>query len=866
MDARRMASLVVLAAALAGCSDRVKSSGDTGTSDVPDAPDTSDAQDAPDSSDAQDVPEEPGPCDGHEGAVFCEGTVAVTCSEEGEVVSEQECDDGRAGHCEDGVGCVTPSYEHVTDIAAMYCDDTLEDSVGVVLVAGESDVTGETFDTSRFRMRPVTLAVTWELTEGQVSIVATSGNLRLYRTDGTEIALPASLDVTQMPLDFLVHATAPTDGTITARFTPPWDLPTSEDVLRVRAVRSPGIAGRPLAGYPYFEFVDAFNDDEVVSAALDPNRFPDRVGFGYDIYVVAHRTPAEWAVDSTLADASGATEACTVVAGSIADNRTDAWSTGLAAGTEVGEPYDMVLDFGRDGTLDPGDMIDGLYSSQAGLYVVKDLALPGPHRTTAITYSSSWWLTQKTYYPQDIASLGVVPLVVISHGNGHEYTWYDYIGEHLASYGYVVMSHRNDTRPGIETASTTTLTNTDHILGNLSTIGGGVLSGHVDGHRIAWIGHSRGGEGVVRAYDRLRDGVYTPANYDATDIVLISSIAPTVFYTVLDSDPHDVDYHLIAGAADGDVRGSPDCLQCQSFRLSQAADGNVQVTYVQGAGHNDFNCCGFDDATGPDLIGRAEAQQVAKSYFLALVEHYLMGNVPAKEYFTRMYDGFHPSGIAEHVVVASTYRDALFGGNYFLDDYQAGTSTTVASSGAAVAFDVSNVVEGKLADGDLSLEWTGYDPMNGMTQAAEFYDAGRGVVFDWTSTAYYEIHVMAGHEDFSTYSYLSFRACQGSRHPYTVALDGPLDFTVTLVDGSGGTSSIGFDEYGSLTTPYKRAGIGAGEGWANEFGSVRIRLIDFETDGPAVDLTNIVMVRFEFGGTSGSAQGRIGLDDVELTR
>ena len=57
----------------------------------------------------------------------------------------------------------------------------------------------------------------------------------------------------------------------------------------------------------------------------------------------------------------------------------------------------------------------------------------------------------------------------------------------------------------------------------------GVLDGHVDGHRITWIGHSRGGEGVARAYDRLWDGTWSPDNFVRTDIVLISSIAPTDF-------------------------------------------------------------------------------------------------------------------------------------------------------------------------------------------------------------------------------------------------------------------------------------------------------------------------------------------------
>ena len=70
-----------------------------------------------------------------------------------------------------------------------------------------------------------------------------------------------------------------------------------------------------------------------------------------------------------------------------------------------------------------------------------------------------------------------------------------HIGYHMASYGYIVMSHQNYTMPGIETCSLTTLGHTDAIIDKQGSIGGGVLNGHIDTHHIVWIGHSRGAEG-----------------------------------------------------------------------------------------------------------------------------------------------------------------------------------------------------------------------------------------------------------------------------------------------------------------------------------------------------------------------------------
>jgi hypothetical protein len=59
---------------------------------------------------------------------------------------------------------------------------------------------------------------------------------------------------------------------------------------------------------------------------------------------------------------------------------------------------------------------------------------------------------------------------VVSHGWTHDPLWYDHIGRHLASYGYIVMSHANDVGDGdplaTETASTATLDNIDFLLGH----------------------------------------------------------------------------------------------------------------------------------------------------------------------------------------------------------------------------------------------------------------------------------------------------------------------------------------------------------------------------------------------------------------
>src|SRR5262245_7968539 len=146
--------------------------------------------------------------------------------------------------------------------------------------------------------------------------------------------------------------------------------------------------------------------------------------------------------------------------------------------------------------------------------------------------------------------------------------------------------------------------------------------------RIIWIGHSRGGEGVARAYDRIFDGNYTPTNFQLQDIILISSIAPTDFLGPGFADPHDANYHLWVGAADADVNGCANCSLCQPFHLLDRATGTRQSTSIYGAGHGAFH--NFPPAglvaTGPCLLTREEVHAIMLGYLLPLVKRYAEGN------------------------------------------------------------------------------------------------------------------------------------------------------------------------------------------------------------------------------------------------
>jgi hypothetical protein len=629
------------------------------------------------------------------------------------------------------------------------------------------------------------------------------------------------------------------------------------------------LAGNALAAYPFVEHVKAFNEFEPVVAAVDPSLYPWVAGETADVYVVAHKSRAQWLADGSLVDVSpSGAETVTFTASGVAANTVvvDGGALGAESGAVIGAPYDVVVDLDQDGAFGGSDLIDGFDSTEAGLYVVHDIASGGPLAVTEILYSGGAWLGQNTFFPSDIASMGELPLVVISHGNGHNYQWYDHIGNHLASYGWVVMSHENNTGPGVGPASITTLTNTDYLLGNLATIGGGVLAGHIDAGSIVWLGHSRGGEGVTRAYDRLVEGNFVPVSYTSDDIRLISSIAPTDFLGTGASDPHDKPYHLWVGGSDSDVTGCADNEIVQSFHLLGRAQGERMSISLHGVGHGNFHNGTGAFATGPCLVGKSGTHAIVRGHVLALVEHVVRGNLPAGDFLWRQWEHFRPIGSPDTnpcVVVDLTCREAN-ARVLAIDDFQTHAELELSSSGGAVSGTATIVAEGLLDDPDGNFTWDG-EALSGFSHARGT-DSTRGLVleFDGSGDKTLSFALVGDRADARPYRWLSFRAAQVTRHPLTTAVLDDLTFAVTLRDEDGASSTVGIGAFGAgIEEPYQRTGCGSGAGWGNEFETIRIPVEAFLSEGRGLDLSRLAAVTLELGPSHGSPSGRLGFDDLE---
>ncbi|MDA1007861.1 MAG: hypothetical protein O2800_02500 [Planctomycetota bacterium] len=633
------------------------------------------------------------------------------------------------------------------------------------------------------------------------------------------------------------------------------------------------LAGHALTTAPWFTNTDVFVAGSAMTIGVDTTRFTDLVGQLVRIYLTPDWTESEWILGTQLVDVRGAFQPWALVGGGVQSNQVQLTSTAtLATAVDgaIGRGFDLVIDADQSGTLSIGDLVDG--QTNAGMVVARDPSVTGPFATTTLASYTATGVTAgftaaRLYYPTAIQSMTARPLVVISHGNGHQYTWYDYLGTHLASYGFVVISHQNNTVPGIETSSTTTLQHTQAIIAQESTVAAGAIANRIDSNQIVWIGHSRGGEGICRAFDRLFDNAFVPTNYITSDIKLLISIAPTDFLGTGSADPHATPFMLLYGSADGDVCGCPNNDITDSFNVYERASGWKMSTYLQGSDHNDFNCCGFDDFTGPagTAIGRTETQDVAKVQILSAVLFTLYRDPAASEFLWRQDESLRSPLQASTTTVVREFQP-IATQSRVIDNFQTNTAPTVSSCGGAVLSSGTALGEGLMQDANTAYTWIVTDPQNGLARGRAA-DTQRSGVFEFAQNSSIAWTIPTALANCTDFAFVQFRAAQGTRHPNTVTLNGDLNLTVRITDMAGVMSDIRIGAYGGgIERPYQRTGYGTGAGWQSEMETIRLPLADFVLQSPTLNLSAVQSITLLVGGSYGSSVGRLQIDDIMLTQ
>lgn len=265
---------------------------------------------------------------------------------------------------------------------------------------------------------------------------------------------------------------------------------------------------------------------------------------------------------------------------------------------------------------------------------------------------------------------GPFPLVMIVHGNhlATDYSdpGYAYLGELLASRGYIVVSIDENflnTSPFDDLFMLNVLEKENPARGWLmlehlsewkkwNDTAGNPFYGKVDMQRIALIGHSRGGEAVTvaAAYNRLKSspedgnikfnygfGIRSVISLAGTDGQYEPASRPT--------ELTDLNYLALQGAHDMDVSSFAGASQYNRVGFTPDSDNFKASVYIYGANHGQFNTVwGRNDAPGlgnllynrAQLIPQEEQLQASKVLISSFLEATLYGRTEYRAIFQNL--------------------------------------------------------------------------------------------------------------------------------------------------------------------------------------------------------------------------------------
>ena len=247
----------------------------------------------------------------------------------------------------------------------------------------------------------------------------------------------------------------------------------------------------------------------------------------------------------------------------------------------------------------------------------------------------------RVWYPEGD---GPFPLVLVVHGNHNMRDFsdpgYDYLGELLASRGYILasvdMNFINGGIRGENDGRGWMLLKHLQAWKSFNEAEDGPFRGLVDMDRIALMGHSRGGEAVAlaAAFNRLDrypdDGsLEFDFGFNLRAVVAIAPVDGQYLPTGRPAPIEDVNYLVFHGSHDGDVTSFHGLRQYQRLTFSEDSDYFKAAVYMYRANHGQWNTVWNNKDRGPRsgrslrldaLVTPEEQRQFARVYVSAFLE------------------------------------------------------------------------------------------------------------------------------------------------------------------------------------------------------------------------------------------------------
>lgn len=669
------------------------------------------------------------------------------------------------------------------------------------------------------------------------------------------------------------------------------------------------VSGRTVWGAPYFRYSDAFTVGENVYAGLDPGIVdPGNISKMCALYVIPSKDAAQWAMNNSLSHlpvlgGNPAVMKVMMTPGCMNYNVHLVWPNASIPGD-----YDIVADFGNNTGIaanfvnddqynTPLDIIDGYFLT--GFKVVEDPGTMSPwanvgtwHYNEAdvaglglmgtvnvndentgyftpgafVNTVRSLPLRARVFYPADApgqtgpANISAVnpnyPLVVVVHGNGQDYDTYDLLCTHLAHNGFIAVSIDNRYTSGMSTVhGMHGLGRAENLFKHLQVIQTGF--GATVQNNIGIMGHSRGGEAVIKA-TRINQQSALGFNINA-----VIALAPTDQYGSENiSPPWAKPYYVIYGSRDGDISGA---VWTAGYTVGQTgmaqwdrSSGSQKVlSFVYKATHNGFITTNYDYP--PSMDDATPAAQQAFSF--AYMNAYFRMHLRAETQWEGMFTGeWKPGSVA--ATGLEFYQEYSMPGASVVDDFQSNPAWNLSSSGGAVTHNATLPVN---PSEDRMCEWPGVWPTPGAIPGLDLQSPHdtKGMKVRWDNWGQrLEFTIQPGMNNVSAFTHVALRVTQKTGSPSNPAGQ-TQDLRVVLRDGAANERAVRVSAFSAIppaeNRPYDPS--------LNKSAllTVRIPLKSYTivcAGQVQVDLTNVVQLALLF---DQKVSGEIEIDNIEFT-
>lgn len=485
-------------------------------------------------------------------------------------------------------------------------------------------------------------------------------------------------------------------------------------------------------------------------------------------------------------------------------------------------------------------------------------------------------LNARVWFPD---GKGPFPLILLVHGNHEMMAFsedgYAYLGNLFASHGMIAASIDENffnnswfEWEGVDAAAARGWLILEHLKRwrQWNSEKGNPFYGKVDMQHIGLLGHSRGGEAiaVAAALNPLKhypnDGTML---FDyGFNIVALAAIAPVDGQFKPAGLPirlENVDYFIMHGSHDGDIRSFQGLEQYQRIKFTDPDFHFKTALYIFGANHGQFNDnWGLQDASYPSatlyelggIISKNEQQKIAEVYLSAFFEAALKGETDYLPLFRDYRSGASWLPRTEYV-----------------NQYEDSTMLTLISSDKELDVTKTSVAGGKIQGESLTIWRKGTVPLK---QPGRSLEAATFVGWDKCDSeevATYTIDLPPNNFTLDPQSILILSLADADHDKESnlcAPIDQAVDFTIELTDKNEEAAQLPLSFFAPLPPPIhvdvmKIALLDSIEGSEIVYKTFEFPLHEFVKQNSKFDPTKLKQIRLLFDRTK---EGLIVIDKI----